>query len=96
MLEDQFAHDLVKEAHRLSGLYMETLTEESAVSYVREFIQLLDSVIPEKDRNNPVNITLHALIYAKVFEECFLISYKYADKKSKAIASLKNAFKTHE
>jgi hypothetical protein len=96
MLEDQFADVLVKEAHRLSSIYMETLTEESAVSYVREFIQLLSPVIPERDQNNPLNVTLHALIYAKVFEECFLISYKYADKKSKAIASLKNAFKTHE
>jgi hypothetical protein len=96
MFEDQFADDLVKEAHRLSSIYMETITEESAVFYVREFIQLLGPVVPEKDRNNPINLTLHALVYAKVFEECFLISYKYADKKSKAIASLKNAFKTHE
>lgn len=96
MFEDQFAHDLVKEAQRLSGIYMETITEESAVAYVREFIQLLGPVIPEKDRGSPINVTLHALIYAQVFQQCFLVSYKYADKKSKAIASLKNAFKNHE
>lgn len=96
MLENQFADDLVKEAHRLSGLYMETITEESAVSYVKEFVQLLGSVIPEKDRNNHLKITLHALTYAKVFEKCFLVSYKYADKRSKAITSLRNVFKTYE
>jgi hypothetical protein len=93
MSDDLFANNLMQEAERLCNLYMETIDEDQATQYVREFIQLLLPLAPPGSENDPLMLTLHSLVYAKVFEKSFLVSYQYASKKTKAIASLKDVFK---
>lgn len=92
-MTDNFHHEIQKEAERMAGLYMEQphMDDDGAVAYVREFISLLAPVMEEETLQDPLRLALNALTHIEVFKRCFVKGYEYADKKSRAIESLKNA-----
>jgi hypothetical protein len=95
MTEDNFHYELMHEAKRLASQYMSEMIQddgEAASAFVREFVTLMAPIMEEETLRDPVKIALNSLTYVEVFKLCFLKGYSHADKKVRAINSLKNAF----